>query len=183
LELPDAIAMAHLCAMLDAHRHLYQIVGVNSASLSDLRKGPAILVGGANNPWTLRILRSLRFSITSSGDGAASPAILQIIDRKNHPGSPWTVDFRQPISSIAHDYAIIARFQANMTDGEVMVVAGLGSGGTESASKFINSATYMKQMATQAPRDWRTMNMEAVLETEVIGGRAGHPHIIAAEFW
>ena len=45
LELPDAIAMAHLCAMLDAHRHLYQIIGVSSASLSDLRKGPAILVG------------------------------------------------------------------------------------------------------------------------------------------
>ena len=56
LELADAIAMAHLCAMLDAHRHLYQIIGVNSASLSDLRKGPAILVGGVNNPWTLRIL-------------------------------------------------------------------------------------------------------------------------------
>jgi hypothetical protein len=182
LELPDAIAMAHLCAMLDAHHHLYQIIGVNAASLSDLRKGPAILVGGANNPWTLRILRPLRFSITSSGD-AASPAILQITDRKNHPGSPWTVDFHQPISAITHDYAIIARFQANMTDGEVMVVAGLGSGGTESASKFINSATYMKQLASQAPRDWRTMNMEAVLETEVIGGRAGHPHIIAAEFW
>jgi hypothetical protein len=182
LELPDAIAMAHLCAMLDAHHHLYQIIGVNSASLSDLRKGPAILVGGANNPWTLRILRPLRFSITSSGD-PASPAVLQINDRKNHPGSPWTVDFRQPISAITHDYAIIARFQANMTDGEVMVVAGLGSGGTESASKFINSATYMKQLASHAPPDWRTMNMEAVLETEVIGGRAGHPHIIAAEFW
>ncbi len=183
LELPDAIAMAHLCAMLDAHHHLYQIVGVNSASLSDLRKGPAILIGGANNPWSLRILHPLRFAITSSGAGAASPAVLQITDRKNHPGSPWTVDFRQPISTINHDYAIIARFQANMTDGEVMVIAGLGSGGTESASKFINSATYMKQMASQAPRDWRTMNMEAVLETEVIGGRAGHPHIIAAEFW
>src|ERR1700730_2852704 len=74
LELPDAIAMAHLCAMLDAHHHLYQIIGVSSASLSDLRKGPAILVGGTNNPWTLRILRPLRFSITSSG---GDPAILQ----------------------------------------------------------------------------------------------------------
>jgi hypothetical protein len=183
LELPDAIAMAHLCAMLDAHHHLYQIVGVNSASLSDLRKGPAVLVGGVNNPWTLRILSPLRFSITSSGGSSASPAVLRITDRKNQAGSPWTVDFRQPINTIAHDYAIIARFQANMTDGEVMVVAGLGSGGTESASKFINSANYMKQLASHAPRDWRTMNMEAVLETEVIGGRAGHPHIVAAEFW
>jgi hypothetical protein len=183
LELPDAIAMAHLCAMLDEHHHLYQIVGVNSASLSDLRKGPAILVGGVNNPWALRILSPLRFSITSSDDSGASPGVLRITDRKNNSGSPWTVDFRQPINTIAHDYAIIARFQANMTDGEVMVVAGLGSGGTESASKFINSAKYMKQLASYAPRDWRTMNMEAVLETEVIGGRAGHPRIVAAEFW
>jgi hypothetical protein len=187
LELPDAIAMAHLCAMLDSHHHLYQIIGVNSASLSDLRKGPAILVGGANNPWTLRILRPLRFSIATTGDesvdgSAASSETLQIVDRK-HPGSPWTVDFQQPVSAITHDYAIIARFQANMTDGVVMVVAGLGSGGTESASKFINSAAYMNQLASQAPRNWRSMNMEAVLETEVIGGRAGHPHIIATEFW
>jgi hypothetical protein len=96
------------------------IIGVNSASLSDLRKGPAILVGGPNNPWTLRILRPLRVSITSASDDAASPQILQIADRKNHCGSPWTVDFRQPISTITHDYAIITRFQASMTDGEVI---------------------------------------------------------------
>lgn len=190
LELADAIAMAHLCNVLDAHHHLYQITAVSSTSLSDLRKGPTILVGGFNNPWSLRILRPLRFSIKSAAEGsggdsenAANPQILQIADRKDQPGSPWTVDFHQPISAITHDYAIIARFQANMTDGEVMVIAGLGSGGTESASKFVSSAVYMTQLGRNAPRNWRNMNMEAVLETEVIGGRAGHPHIIAAEFW
>jgi hypothetical protein len=190
LELSDAIAMAHLCNILDAHHHLYQITAVGSTSLSDLRKGPAILVGGFNNPWSLRILRPLRFSLRSvgeesvgDGDNTVSPQILQIADRKNQPGSPWTVDFHQPISAMTHDYAIIARFQASMTDGVVMVVAGLGSGGTESAGKFISSSAYMSQLAGHAPRNWRSMNMEAVLETEVIGGRAGHPRIIAAEFW
>ena len=189
LELPDAIAMAHLCNVLDAHKHLYQITGVGSTSLSDLRKGPTILVGGFNNPWTLRILSPLRFSLKSVSDGSVdddstnSPHIMQIADRKNQAGSPWTVDFHQPISEMTHDYAIIARFQANMTDGVVMVVAGLGSRGTESASKFVSSPAYMTQLAGHAPRNWRNMNMEAVLETEVIGGRAGHPRIIAAEFW
>ncbi len=188
LELADAIAMAHLSNVLDAHHHLYQITGVGSTSLSDLRKGPAILVGGFNNPWSLRILSPLRFSLRAAGSGSigeisASPQVLQIADRKNQAGSPWTVDFDQPISAMTHDYAIIARFQANMTDGEVMVIAGLGSGGTESASKFVSSAAYMTELARQAPRNWRSMNMEAVVETEVIGGRAGHPHIIAAEFW
>jgi hypothetical protein len=188
LELADAIAMAHLSNMIDAHHHLYQITGVGSTSLSDLRKGPVILVGGFNNPWSLRILSPLRFSLRSAGGGSsddksAIPQILQIADRKNQPGSPWTVDSHQPISAMTHDYAIIARFQANMTDGEVMVIAGLGSEGTESASKFVTSAAYMTQLARQAPRNWRSMNMEAVVETEVIGGRAGHPHIIASEFW
>ena len=185
LYLPDAIALAHLSSVLDARHHLYQIVGVTSASLSDLRKGPAILVGGFNNPWTLRLLDPLRFSLKSTAKTGTSglPQLLQIADRKNQPGSPWTLDLQQPVSAMTHDYAIIARFQASMTDGEVMVIAGLGAGGTESASKFINSPTYLKELTAHAPKNWAKMNMEAVLETEVIGGRTGHTHIIATEFW
>ncbi len=185
LYLPDAIAMAHLTNELDAHHHLYQIAGVTSTSLSDLRKGPIILIGGFNNPWTLRVLSPLRFSMRSVTEGGNFnfPQVLEIVDRKNQPGSPWTLNLQAPIDKMTHDYAIIARFQASMTDGVVMVVAGLGAGGTESASKFINSSTYMKELAAHAPHDWSKMNMEAVLETEVIGGRTGHTHIVATEFW
>lgn len=185
LYIPDAIALAHLSSVLDAHSHLYQIVGVTAASLSDLRKGPAVLVGGFNNPWTLRLLSPLRYSFASIPGSAGSnlPRVLQITDRKKQPGSPWTLDLQQPINAMGHDYAIIARFQSSMTDGQVMVVAGLGAGGTESASKFINSATFMKELAARAPQQWSRMNMEAVLETEVIGGRPGHTHIVATEFW
>ena len=183
LYLPDAIALAHLSNVLDAHHHLYQITGVTTTSLSDLRKGPAILVGGFNNPWTLRVLNPLRFSLRSVADKSGSPQILQIVDQKNQSGSPWTMDLQEPIGSITHDYAIVARFQSSMTDGVMMVVAGLGEGGTESASKFINSTTYVSELASRSPRHWNKMNMEAVLETEVIGGRTGHTRIIASEFW
>jgi hypothetical protein len=184
LYLSDAIALAHLCNVLDAHHHMYQITGVTTTSLSDLRRGPAILVGAFNNPWTLRVLSPLRFSFKSvASDEAGSTQMLQIVDQKNQSGSPWTLDLRQPASAMTRDYSIVARFQASMTDGEVMVVAGLGAGGTESASKFINSATYMKELTARAPQNWSRMNMEAVLETEVIGGRTGHTHIIATEFW
>lgn len=185
LYLADAIAVAHLTNLLDSKHHPYQIAGVTSTSLSDLRKGPIILVGAFNNSWTLRVLSPLRFSFQSlSEDGNTdSPEVLQIVDRKNQTGSPWTLSLRQPISTLTHDYAIIARFQSSMTDGEVMVVAGLGPGGTESASKFINSQTYTSELAAHSPHNWSKMNMEAVLETEVIGGRTGHTHIIATEFW
>ena len=185
LYLADAIAVAHLTNVLDAKHHPYQIAGVTSTSLSDLRKGPIILVGAFNNPWALRVLSPLRFSLRSvaADDNSGSPEVLQIVDRKNQTGSPWTLNLRQPISTMTHDYAIVARFQASMTDGEVMVVAGLGAGGTESASKFIISSTYMSELSARSPRNWSKMNMEAVLETEVIGGRTGHTHILATEFW
>lgn len=185
LYLPDAVAIAHLCNMLDARHHLYQIAGVTSTSLSDLRKGPIILVGGFNNPWTIRVVNPLRFSMRSlpDGDHLNSPQLLEIVDRKNQPGSPWTMNLQQPTGAITHDYAIIARFQATMTDEVVMVVAGLGAGATESASKFIDSSTHMDELDAHAPRNWKKMNMEAVLETEVIGGRTGHTHVIATEFW
>ena len=185
LYLSDAIALAHLCNVLDAHHHMYQITGVTATSLSDLRKGPAVLVGGFNNPWTMRLLNPLRFSfnVAAQDHESGAPQVLQIVDQKKQQGSPWMLDLQQPVGSISRDYAIVARFQASMTDGEVMVVAGLGAGGTESASKFINSPIFMKELTTRAPENWRNMNMEAVLETEVIGGRTGHTHIIATEFW
>jgi hypothetical protein len=185
LYLPDAIALAHLCNVLDSHHHMYQITGVTGTSLSDLRKGPAVLVGGFNNPWTMRLLAPLRFSfeIATRDHDRGTPQVLQIVDQKKQQGSPWKLDLRQPVGSINRDYAIVARFQASMTDGEVMAVAGLGAGATESASKFINSPIFTKELTARAPENWRNMNMEAVLETEVIGGRTGHTHIIATEFW
>jgi hypothetical protein len=190
LELADAIAMAHLSNVLDAQHRPYQITAVSATSLSDLRKGPTIMVGGFNNPWTLRVLEPLRFSLRSAGQAGsgntndtANSELVEILDRKNLSASSWKVDFRHPISEINHDYAIIARFHATMTDGEVMVIAGLGAGATESASKFVSSAAYMNQIARSAPAHWRNMNMEAVLETEVIGGRSGHARIVATEFW
>jgi hypothetical protein len=34
-----------------------------------------------------------------------------------------------------------------------------------------------------APANWRNMNMEAVIETQVIEGRSGPPKVRAVEFW
>jgi hypothetical protein len=147
------------------------------------RLGRRILGAPATTLARLACLRSASEGWVGDSDDTAAPQVLQIADRKNQPGFPWTVDFHKPVSGMTHDYAIIARFHANMTDREVMVIAGLGSGGTERASKFVSSTAYMTQLARHAPRNWRSMNMEAVVETEVIGGRAGHPQIIAAELW
>jgi len=178
----DGIALGRICNTLG--KHPYEILPSRSVSIADFRKRPIVLIGAFSNPWTLRLLQPLRFHLEIAGNGDIdTPQVMQIVDRKNQKGSPWTVDFRQPINTMTHDYAVIARFHDDTTENLVVVAAGIGATGTQSAGEFITSPAYMEQFARLAPRDWSGTNMEAVIETEVIDGQVGHPHIVAAEFW
>lgn len=181
--LPDGVALSHVSSVLGGHA--YQVFGARQVAVSDVMKKPMILVGAFDNPWTVRLLKPLRFSLVSveGGDSATEPRVLQIVDRKRQMGSPWVVDFHQPINKLTHDYAIIGRFQDDTTEGPVMVVAGIGSTGTQSAGEFVSSQAYMKQLAAWAPRHWSNKNMEAVIDTEIIDGQPAHPRVVAAEFW
>jgi hypothetical protein len=181
--LSSGITIGHICSVLGAHP--FQIAPARSTPISDLRKHPVVLIGAFNNPWTLRLLKPLRFSLAIKGDGdsTVSPQVLEIVDAKAQSGSPWTVDTHESIATMAHDYAIVARFQDETTEGPVVVAAGMGSTGTESAGEFLTSRVYLHELAARAPRNWAGQNMEAVIETDIIDGRAGHPHIVTAEFW
>jgi hypothetical protein len=64
-----------------------------------------------------------------------------------------------------------------------MVVAGLGASATESAGEFVSSPEYLRQISAVGPSNWRTKNLELVLEVPVVDGKAGHAHIVASEFW
>jgi hypothetical protein len=184
----DGIALGRICNTLGAHP--YEILPSRSVSIADFRNRPIVLIGAFSNPWTLRLLQPLRYHLEIAGNGEIAgnrnidtPQVMQIVDRKKRKGSPWTVDFRQPINTMTHDYAVIARFHDDTTENLVVVAAGIGATGTQSAGEFITSPAYMEQFARLAPRDWSGTNMEAVIETEVIDGEVGHPHIVAAEFW
>jgi hypothetical protein len=63
LPLSDALTMARITGMTReyAQRDL-DIRRADVFSLTDLRRGPAILVGAFNNSWTIRLNKDLRFS-------------------------------------------------------------------------------------------------------------------------
>lgn len=182
--LPDAITLSRVSNILGPHR--YRVASARQASDQALLKTPLILVGGFNNPWTTRLLQPLPFSLVEAGSDvnpSLSPQVLEIVDHRSKARSPWVVDFRQPIEKMSHDYSIIARFHDDATEGPVIVIAGLGSTGTQSAGTFVSSSAYMNQLAAWAPRNWAKKNMEAVIDTEIVDGNPGHPKIVAAEFW
>jgi len=81
------------------------------------------------------------------------------------------------------DYAIVARYFDPLIEQQVIISAGLGENGTVSASEFITSERFLEDMNKLAPAGWQNGNVELVLQSAVIDGQAGPPHIVASQFW
>jgi hypothetical protein len=183
LAFTDALALTDITGLLDVHREAYRVQTSGTTSLDDLRKRPVILIAAFGNSWSGRILAPLRFSLLRqqvAPDGTTS--LGSIVDRR-HPGTVWNFDFTKPAVVNSRDYAIVARLQSDLTEGPVMVVAGLGPAATESAGEFVSTPEYLQQIDAISPANWRKKNLELVLEVPIVDGKAGHGHIVASEFW
>jgi len=176
ISLASAIALANVAGVLHQHGVAREIKEDKETSLTDTHSHRLILIGARNNPWTMRLLSPMRFHFT--------PGIMaQILDSKNPQNTDWSIDQRQPYSSVSTDYAIVARYYDPTTEGPVMVIGGIGPYGTEAASAFVVTPQYLEQIARQLPSGWENKNIELVLKTEVIDGKAGPPLLVSSEVW
>ena len=178
VSVPTALALAHLSGVLEQHKKAYEVKESPETSLTDIRLRPIVLVGAINNDWTMRLIAPFRFHFTFAADGVDS-----IDDAANPRPTGWVLDSSKPYLSITTDYAIVARFRDPTTEGPVMVIAGLGPYGTEAASEFVQSPQHLAELAAKLPRGWENRNLEVVLKTDVIGGKAGPPVLVSAFSW
>ncbi|HEY1986043.1 MAG TPA: hypothetical protein VGG85_11570 [Terracidiphilus sp.] len=183
LSLNDALALTDATGLLELHQEPYRVQTSATSSLDDLRKRPVILIAAFGNSWSGRILGPLRFALLRQQVATDGSTILGSIIDHRHPGTMWSFDFTKPMSVNTRDYAVVARLRSDLTEGPVMVIAGLGAGATESAAEFVCSTEYLRQIRAVGPSNWRKKNLELVLEVPVIDGKAGHAHIVASEFW
>lgn len=93
------------------------------------------------------------------------------------------MDFNNPIGRIPMTYAIIARFTDPTTGQPTVIVDGLGAAGTIAGADFVTSSEYFKDFVTFAPKEWEKRNIEIVVQSQLIGGNYGSPHVIATNFW
>jgi hypothetical protein len=169
-----AMAISLLTDQVGAHHTNYQVESTPAVTLMDLRAGPAIMVGAYTNSWTLRLLSDLPFRF--------SPQPKQEIYDAARPGTLWV---RTDTSSSPNgaDYAVIARFRSSLTNNMVMVIAGLGSNGTEAAAQFVASPVYLTELDHTLPSGWSSKNIEVVLKISVVEGQTGAPSIEAYRVW
>lgn len=175
----SALALAHVAGVVQQYGRTFEVKEAPETNLTDVHSRALVLVGARNNQWTLQVVNSLRFHFKFD-----SGPIEQILDSKDPGRSDWTVDRFKPHSSVTTDYAIVARFRdTTTTEGPLVVVAGLGAYGTEAAGDFVTSPLYLEKVRKQLPPGWETKNLELVLKTDVIDGKAGPPTLLAATVW
>jgi hypothetical protein len=171
-----ATALVNLSGVLRQQGAAYEIKEDKETTLSDLHARTVILLGANNNEWTMRLVAPLRFRFTPDPKS-------QILDTAYPQNVVWSLDFLRPYSTVSTDYAIVARYHDPTTEGAVMVIAGLGPFGTEAASAFVVTPMYLDQISRQLPSGWENKNLEMVVKSEVIEGKAGPPILVSSTVW
>lgn len=177
LAVDDVLTLTHLASALDARGKPYRISPVSRTTFNQLREGPIVLIGAFDNPWTTRLTQNLRFTFVAQNQTDS------IVDHRGLSQFGWSVPWSASDQKINRDYAIVARFHDSTTGQPVMLAAGIASEGTEAAGELLSKPEYLNQLLEHAPRNWPSMNVEAVIQTQVIDGRPGPPAILAVEFW
>lgn len=179
VSLMNAEALERISGFLTAHEQPLRTLTSESTTFDDFRTGPAVLVGGLNNAWTMRVTGSLRFHFVTEYD----PYIATIEDRQHPDSREWQIKFFYPYTQLTRDYAVIARLHAATSENMVVVVAGIASQGVGAASEFLTSESSMQEMISRLPPDWQKKNVEGVIQTDVINGQAGPPRLVAVYVW
>src|SRR5271165_43412 len=149
-------------------------------SLSDLQQGPVVMIGGINNDWTLRLTDSLPFRFVKHGDSGS----YAIVDARSATAPVYAIDNSLPYSALTQDYGIVARFLNPITERPTVIVAGLGSNGTEAATNLTTSNYLFEQFVASAPKNWKKRNFEILLATTpATDGKVDSPRILAAQYW
>ena len=177
LDVEDVVTLARAIVPLAQRRDAFRVVSAANEGFDQLREGPVVLIGGFDNPWTMRITQDLPFGFENE------QAAWEIVDRRSVSRRAWTVQWKVLNTSLSTDYAIVARIHDRVTGQPVIVVAGILGEGTEAASEVVSSPEALHALLEQTPKDWEQRNLEAVIETQVIEGQPGPPKVVAVASW
>jgi len=170
----DLIATSRLVAMLTRLHRAYRVKVGNDVSFTDLRSGPAILVGFSYTKWK-QISNQMRFFV----DGYRRPAGI------TDDGKPteWVLPALPRDRHTTEDYAIVSRVFHPDTHAMLVEVAGVTQYGTDAAADLITNPDLMSEAFRNAPAGWQKKNLQLVLHVKVISGAPSSPTVVKQFFW
>ncbi len=170
----DALASIRIANVFALHSQDFRVRLNTDTTLGDLRQGPAVLIGGLDNQWTLQAIAPLRFRFAGSDDEG-----YWISDTQNPESRQWFLNLKQEYTKVIRDYALIALVHSEQTGKPQLVVAGIGMSGTLAAGEFLADPTALEQLKQPLAAAVRNQDFEVVLSTDVVRGMSGAPKILA----
>ena len=178
VSLPVLQATLSVALALD-HRGKAPLVRVGTDLRRDeLRGHPIIAIGSFSNPWIEENTNRLRFTFDR---GASDRDIPRIRDSQN-PQRSWSLPHTYPEPQSV-DYAIITRTFDPVTRVPFVSLAGLHSFGNQIAGEFVSQDASWREIARRAPKGWRNMNLQILLEADIVGTTPSSPRILDVYFW
>ena len=179
----DASALADLVGYLvrnSPQNRRYSVLLSSATNFSNLQSGPVIAIGTGDNPWTLRFLQSLPYTVKRQKNSM----VFSIVDR-DHPAidNGWSLNFAEPYLQVKQDYGVVARIEHSITGEPVILVAGLGQNATNTAVRLLTDPTYIHVVDALFPAGGTKQNLELVFKTQIINNKPGPPIILAHRTW
>lgn len=171
----DTYAAVTLSALLGKIGKTAQVRIGEDYSFGDLKNSPAVVVGAFNNRWTLQMTSNLHFGFVAEEDKN------RIVEHVAN-GRTWLRHYdkdRRPVD----DFAIVARLLDSNTGQFTIIVAGIGTEGTQAASELITRPELLEAAARSFSPGWEKKNLEIVLQTDVTDFVPGPPHVAAMYAW
>jgi len=170
----DAVAGMRVVDALARHAQNFHVRLNNSVTLDDLRQGPAVLIGGLDNQWSLQAIAPLRYKFAGSDELG-----YWISDTEDRNNRRWFLNLKQEYASVTRDYALIAFVHSPEAGQPQLVIAGIGMSGTMAAGEFVSDPARMEQLGKRLGSNLNDRDFEVVLGTDVIHGISGAPEVLA----
>ena len=167
---------AKLASLLQRYGKTPDIELARNVTLPRLRRGPFILLGAFNNPWTRRSVASLRFYLELDRERL----IRRILDRQNPSRQDWAAPMGTALQT---DYALIVRAPDPDTGTTMLVIAGLGERGSGAAMEFVTNPKYLASVDRTLPGGWDRRNIELVIQTKLVNEDWGEPQLVTCHVW
>lgn len=173
----DVGAISKIVGFIGSKNKAYELRSAETSTLEDLRAGPVVLVGVANNPWTRCLTSSLRFHIED--DLVAN--VIRVVDSNDASRKDWTVELNRNNAELKKDYAIVSRYADSLTGTPVLEIAGLRGLGTAAAAEFVSDPRYINALGNLNSKC--NSNVQFILQTTAVGGDSGPPQVLAVHCW
>jgi hypothetical protein len=179
ISLSDALTLSRIISFLESCGKEYRVEMQDFVRFRDLRNGPAILLGGLNNQWSLSFAQHLRFAFKSNRGRTKS----WISDNETPAQQRWIHDWLLPFHRTTEDHAIVARVLRAETGQAIVIAGGHMACGTAAAGEFVTNSAHLAAVMAEDSRDWDSTNMQLVIATSVVRGVSGPPRVTATCVW